>query len=439
MLATNSVEEIRSLHPQPNCLMPNVFVSSEIDPLRKVLVHAPDAGISRISPKRADELLFDDIVYLPEMQLEHRAFIDVLNTFVGEENCLEAEDLIREALEASAEGRTNILNLISAFEELPTAFRADLDALNNAELAETLITGYIESIDTILFDPIPNFIFTRDIAVVVNDHVIITKAAKEARHRENLLARFIFWRHPMFDDMKQSGKIINLNTVDDFPPSRKGEKVSVEGGDMMILNEQYFLVGVSERSTEHAFHSLKKVLFDKGVISHIVMVKVPSDRSYMHIDTLCTQIHHDHMLAFKPIVVEGLSSYVEVHQRNGTMRKYSSIKEFILAEVNPNMKFVLSGGGTSPYQEREQWTDACNLLAVKPGVAIAYGRNTLTAKALEQEGYHIMTAVDYLEKCRIDTGYAETVENTIITLSSNELSRARGGSHCMSCPILRSS
>src|SRR5690606_16768790 len=158
-----------------------------------------------------------------------------------------------------------------------------------------LISGYLESQDHIFFDPIPNFIFTRDIAVVVKDHVIITKAAKQARYRENILTRFIFWAHPMFEDLQESGRIINLNRVDLFPPSKKGEIVSIEGGDMMILEGEYLLIGSSERTTEHAIHSLKAALFEKDVIKNVVLVNIPNERSFMHIDTLFTRIHYNHI------------------------------------------------------------------------------------------------------------------------------------------------
>ena len=145
------------------------------------------------------------------------------------------------------------------------------------------------------------------------------------------------------------------------------------------------------------------------------------------------------MLAYKPIAYDGLSSYVTVYSKNGLRRKYPSIRDFMISEINSDMEFIYSGGGESPYQEREQWTDACNLLAIRPGVAISYDRNVYTEKSLEKVGYKILSAPEFLKQCKKDPQTAERLKNTIISLPSGELSRARGGSHCMSCPIIRAS
>ncbi|MDF1864714.1 MAG: arginine deiminase family protein, partial [Saprospiraceae bacterium] len=339
-----------------------IQVSSEIGNLKRVIVHRPDEGISRISPRKAEELLFDDIVHLPQMQQEHDVFTTLLEHFLGKENVLETEDLLKEAIENDRSTTEVIIDKIIIDEDLPNSFKEKLTRLPSEKLAKVLITGYLEDEDFYLFDPIPNFIFTRDIAVTINDHVVITKAAKSARARENFLTRLIFWAHPDFSYLKKEGKLINLNDLELFPPSRSGEQVSVEGGDMMILNENYLLIGCSERSTAHAIHSLRDILFEKGAIKNVVQINIPNDRSYMHIDTIFTQINKNHIVAYKPIVVDGMSSNVEVHKHNGTSVFYSSIRDFIKNEINPNMEFLLSGQGLSPWQEREQWTDGCNLV-----------------------------------------------------------------------------
>lgn len=112
----------------------------------------------------------------------------------------------------------------------------------------------------------------------------------------------------------------------------------------------------------------------------------------MHIDTLFTTIDKNNIVCYKPIIFDGISSNVKVFRHDGTEAVYDSVRSFILKEVNPNMEFIFSGNGESPYQEREQWTDGCNLVTIKPGVALTYDRNPLTEIALQNQGYTIIHA-----------------------------------------------
>ncbi|MGB5026425.1 MAG: arginine deiminase family protein [Saprospiraceae bacterium] len=414
-------------------MRPAVYVDSEIKPLKKLIIHNPDEGIDRISPRRAGELLFDDIVHLPTMQNEHRVYQNVLRRFIGSEHVLETQTLIKESLDADSKVKEEVLNLVKDFEELPSDTYKLLLDLDHELLSEVLISGYYKKEEQIVFDPVPNFIFTRDIATTVNDHVVITKASKYVRYRENLLTRFIFHAHPFFSYLAKENKLINLNVVDEFPPSKKGEPISIEGGDLMMIHKDYLLIGSSERTTDHALQSLKRVLFEKNIVKNVVEIDVPKERSFMHIDTIFTQINQKHFVGYKPIVKDGLGSYVTIHRNDGSMVEYPSVLDFLHAELDPDIQFIWSGNGESPYQEREQWTDGCNLLTLRPGVALTYDRNPKTEIAFKNAGYQVIHATDFL---RMNTDPA-SIENTIITLPSSELSRARGGPHCMSCPVLR--
>ena len=129
-----------------------ISVSSEIGPLEKVIIHRPDSGIDRISPRRAEDLLFDDIVYLPQMQKEHDIFAEVLKALIGKDNVLETEQLLLESLATNDSQKEELLHKIVAYEELPKSLVQVLMDKPDEELTEILITGYDTKGDFILFE-----------------------------------------------------------------------------------------------------------------------------------------------------------------------------------------------------------------------------------------------------------------------------------------------
>jgi arginine deiminase len=122
---------------------------------------------------------------------------------------------------------------------------------------------------------------------------------------------------------------------------------------------------------------------------------------------------------------------------------FESLEE-LLYDISKNdlrcgekIRFIYSGNNEFPYDAREQWTDSCNLLALKEGVVLGYDRNDKTVEAFRQNGFSVVHVHELIRQLEAGDITPDNLTDTLILMPSAELSRARGGFHCMSMPLLR--
>ncbi len=471
----------------------SIHVSSEVGTLKRLLVHSPDSGLGKVVPSKAQDWLFEDIVHLGNMRKQEYDFYTKLllyfldpgkvrgklkqidsaesnrkfykpdsSEFHKSDKVVELQLLLSQILEDKLI-KTKLVVSICAVEGCTIDTEEELMNISERNLAKTLISGTLPS-GRMIFAPVPNLIFTRDIGIVINDHILLNKPAKVARTREALLTKYIFFNHPFFEHLKKN--IIEIpNNQNHFllPNGEKDYKsVTLEGGDVMMVASNHILIGISERTSPYAVNEVVKILFEKNVLTKITAIKIPKKRDYMHIDTIFTQVKRNVWVLLGSLSREGEELERQDFMESLTDEKVTEklkILQFIKGENNPKtfeyledlltdisvndlkskeeVKFVYSGNKVFPYGAREQWTDSCNLLALREGVVIGYDRNDKTADAFKNIGFTTIKAEELLEKFENNELAPEEMKNTLILLPSAELSRARGGSHCMSMPLWR--
>ena len=472
----------------------SIKVSSEIGRLRRLLVHSPDSGLGKVVPSKAQDWLFEDIVHLDTIRgKEYDYYTKLLlyfldpekikgklkeidapknkrnfykpshSKFFKSENVVELQWLLADIL-SNHEIKLKLVASVCAIESCSYDTQKELLDLDPVSLAKTFITGSLDD-KKMLFAPIPNFIFTRDIGIVINDHILLNRPARKARNREAFLAKYIFFNHPLFDHFQD--KIIELpDTHYHFLLPREGDdkKVTLEGGDVMVVNKDHLIIGISERTTKEAAHQAVNALFDQGIVKKISVIRIPKKRDYMHIDTVFTQVKRNiwvmlGVFSKKAIKHEDRDSVLKVLEGSRKDEKLSIVQfrkksledpiyfdnlEDLLADISETdlgstdaVKFIYSGNNEFPFDAREQWTDSCNLLALKEGVVLGYDRNDKTVEAFREAGFNIIHAQELIEQFEAGIIEADDLEDTLILMPSAELSRARGGFHCMSMPLLR--
>jgi arginine deiminase len=405
-----------------------IKVSSETGVLESVIVHTPGREVSLVSPDVKNKLLFDDIIYEADARIEHEDMLAIFEVIVGDnDGVIQITRLIREVFEHES-ARMYFVGLL--MQELQAenlrAIEKRLLKLDADQLLEFAIMGQTEGMPDFNLLPSPNILFTRDLAAVINDGIILSRAAKKARLRESLLMDTVVEFHPLFESVR--GNAFRMQGYE-----------SIEGGDILIPDEKLVLIGMSERTTFSGIMKAAGAIFDWGV-DNVLIVDIPKQRSSMHLDTIFTFASDDECIVFPPSIT-GRKDNVVCLSRNDDghfqTRLMSSLKNALEELLNRSFNFIKCGGDDPNSQLREQWTDGANVFALAPGVIVGYERNVHTFDALAKNGYDIMDQYDFISNHQQTPFEADPDNKIAISFIGNELCRGRGGARCMTQPIAR--
>ena len=398
---------------------------SEIAPLKKVLMHRPGDEFLNLTPNTLERLLFDDIPYLKIAQQEHDAYANALRAEGVEVVYL--VDLAAEALEAG--GRTvrkkfleqfiaeagvtspkvakHCFDYLNAIKDTKEMIRKCIAGIDISELKKLgKVSGFYATRDTgrMIIDPIPNLYFQRDPMATVGYGATLHKMWSVTRTRESIFMEYVYQYHPFYEDTKLYYD--------------REEPYCIEGGDIQVLSKEVVAIGISQRTEPDAIADFARRLFKdkKNEFKYVLAIDIPDERSFMHLDTVMTQVDVD-KFAVQDAIMD-ISTIYEITPGQGgeieIVEIHQSLQKVLEKYLHLNkVELIKCGNGKRIDAEREQWSDGVNLLCVRPGVVIAYDRNFVTNQTLKKHGVKV------------------------IEIPSSELSRGRGGSHCMSMALVR--